>query len=317
MARAHLKDDAKAPRTDTPTQSSPLVIDWGIVSWFVIMHAAALILPFYFTNWGAVAVGFALYVVTAMFGITLGYHRLLTHRSFKAPRWVERALATVGLLAVQRSPLHWVAHHRMHHAFSDHGGDPHNSRKGFFWSHIGWMCQRDERLTDMATLRKWARDIHRDPYMNALTPMWVQIGVQALLGVLLLALGGWAYVTWGIFVRLVVVYHVTWFVNSATHRWGYRNYESSDTSRNTWWVGILAFGEGWHNNHHANPDVAPAGHKWWEFDMTWLTIRCMERLGLAYDVKRPAAWAARDVAEAPTVLASNMASAPRAAALEP
>jgi fatty-acid desaturase len=262
-------------------------IDWPIAIWFIVLHAIAIIGPFYFFSWGAVLTAVILYFVTGMFGITLGYHRLLTHRTFKAPKWVERVLATCGTLALQRSPLEWVAHHRMHHAYSDTDLDPHNAREGFWWSHMGWMTRYKPDLHDRAKLRKFARDIAADPYMMWLAGEAPQIILQVALGLTLLFLGGWSYVIWGVFVRTAVVYHVTWFVNSATHKWGYRNYQSEDLASNVWWVGLLAFGEGWHNNHHTYPEVAPAGHRWYEIDITWYVIKAMRALGLAWDVKVP------------------------------
>ena len=276
---------AKLKTAAVPVDQMPL--DWPIIIWFTVLHAIALIGPFFATSWGAVGTGVALYFVTGMLGITLGYHRLLAHRAFKAPRWLERTLATFGVLALQRSPLEWVGHHRMHHAFTDTPKDPHNAHEGFFWSHIGWMCRQNAEITDPAKLKKFARDIAVDPYMQWLTKHSVQIGLQAALGLLLLAFGGLDYVIWGVFVRCAVVYHVTWFVNSATHKWGYKNYEVDDLSSNTWWVGVLAFGEGWHNNHHAIPDVAPAGRRWFEFDLTWQVIKLMRFVGLVWDVKMP------------------------------
>ena len=262
-------------------------IVWPIVIWFIVLHLIAIIGPFFFFSWGAVLAGFVLYVITGMFGITLGYHRLLTHRSFKSPKWVERFLATLGILALQRGPLEWVAAHRMHHSFVDDNQDPHNARRGFWWSHIGWMCVRNPDLNDEIKLRRFARDIASDRYMNWLAGDWPQLLLQVALGLLLLAIGGWSYVIWGIFVRAAFTYHVTWFVNSATHKFGYKNFASEDLSTNCWWVGLLAFGEGWHNNHHTFPDVAPAGLKWWEVDITFMTIRLMKVLGLAWDIKMP------------------------------
>ena len=270
-------------------ESVPHKMDWGITIWFIVLHLIAIIGGFLFFSWGAALTALALYFLTGMIGITLGYHRLLTHRTFKTSKWMERVLATCGLLALQRSPLEWVGHHRMHHAFGDTDRDPHNARRGFWWSHIGWMCRVNPETSDLKQMRKFARDIAADPYMNALTNPWAQVGLQVAVGLALLIFGGVDYVIWGIFVRLVVVYHATWFVNSATHKWGYKNYESDDLASNCWWVGILAFGEGWHNNHHSHPDVAPAGHKPWEFDLTWCVIRVMRVFGLAWDIKLPPA----------------------------
>lgn len=264
-------------------------VDKVITGWFIVVHLVALIGPFFYTTPGAVLVATLLYLATGLFGITLGYHRLLTHRTFKTPRWVERVLGTCGVLSMQRGPLEWVAHHRMHHAHVDTAKDPHNARRGFFWAHVGWMCFEREDLKDHGKLKKFARDIVADPYLNFLTPLWVHCAYQAALALILFLIGGLPWVVWGIFVRLFVVYHVTWFVNSATHLWGYRNYETDDLSTNNWWVGLLAFGEGWHNNHHAQPDVAPAGRSAREFDLTWQVIKLMKRLGLAWDIKLPPA----------------------------
>lgn len=260
--------------------------DWAILSWMVLVHAVAALAPFFF-SWGALITCVILYFVTGMFGITLGYHRLLTHRSFKTPKWVERFLATLGVLALQGSPREWVAHHRMHHAKTDTPDDPHDARSGFWHSHIGWLFKIVPKFDDKNLQRRFARDIVADPYLNWLSGWGPQIGLQVGLGLALLAFGGWSYVIWGIFLRLVIVYHVTWTVNSLTHMWGYRNYETNDLSRNNFLVGIWAFGEGWHNNHHAQQDVAPAGRRWWEFDLTWQVIKLMRFFGLAYDIKMP------------------------------
>ena len=273
--------------SSTPLTYTEVKPDWFIIPWFLVAHSVAFIGPFYYTSMGAIWTALGLYYFTGCLGITFGYHRLLTHRSFQVPKWLERFAATAGVLALQRSPVEWVGHHRMHHAFSDTNKDPHNARQGFWWSHLNWMTHLHPAVHDHKTLKRFARDIAADPYLNWLTNPVVQIGMQVALGLGLLFVGGIEYVVWGIFVRLVVLYHVTWLVNSATHKWGYRNYEVDDLSRNNWWVGLLAFGEGWHNNHHAHPSVAPAGHRWWEFDQTWLVIKGLKALGLATNIKMP------------------------------
>jgi stearoyl-CoA desaturase (delta-9 desaturase) len=271
----------KATATEHPRE-----IDWFLVAWFSVLHAVAIIGPFFFFSWGAVITAFVLYVLTGMVGITFGYHRLLSHRSFRAPRWLERIAATIGALALQGTPAFWVATHRMHHAFVDTSADPHDAKRGFWWSHLGWLMFKNHNLRDHLKMRKFARDIYSDPYLSWLSLDIQQITLQVALGLVLLALGGWDYVVWGVFVRVVFVYHITWLINSATHRYGYRNFDSEDGSANTWWVSILAFGEGWHNNHHAFPDVAPAGLKWWEVDPTWMLIWSLERMGIVTQVKR-------------------------------
>ena len=143
-------------------QKTETTIDWPIITWFVVAHLIGLIGPFFFFSWGAVFTGILLYFVTVL-GITLGYHRLMTHRAFKTSRWMERLLATIGVLALQRSPVEWVGHHRMHHSFSDTDKDPHDASKGFWFSHIGWMCLDRPFINDMKVIRRYARDISADP----------------------------------------------------------------------------------------------------------------------------------------------------------
>ena len=258
--------------------------DGPIVLWMVLIHALAIPAFFMFT-WTNFAVFFALYFLTCCLGITLGYHRLLTHRTMKMSKGWERVFATFGVLALQGSPLEWVGHHRMHHAHSDTPDDPHNAREGFWHCHWGWLFVRVQKFDDWGLMTKYARDIARDPYYRLLENMWVQIAIQVAFGMVLLAIGGLGMVFWGIFFRIVWCYHCTWLVNSLTHFMGYKTYETGDLARNNWLVGILAWGEGWHNNHHAHQDLAPAGHKWWEIDVTMWCIRVLEVLGIAYDVK--------------------------------
>ena len=254
------------------------------ITWFTACHLAS-IAAFWFITWKNVAAFLVLYFVTECLGITLGFHRLMSHRSFKTYKWVERTLAFIGALTIQRSPLEWVAHHRIHHAFSDTEKDPHNSRRGFWWSHILWVVKRDERLDEYTALKPYARDIANDWFMNLLFSKWVHTGLQIALGFVLLELGGWGMVFWGIFLRLVVGYHLTFFINSVSHVFGYKTYETGDESRNCWWAALLTFGEGWHNNHHKFQTIARAGHQWWEVDVTMGVIRVMEFFGLAWDIK--------------------------------
>lgn len=264
-------------------QSKP---NYTIIVWMVAIHILLLLAPFTF-SWGGIVVLLVLYFLTACLGITLGFHRLLTHRSLKAPRWLERFLATLGTLALQGGPFRWVAQHRMHHCGADSDEDPHDSRRGFWHSHIGWMLQRRFKFDDVLRLQKFARDICADPYLLWLSRPAVQIVMQVVLGLVLLVIGGWGYVIWGVFVRLVVVYHVTWLVNSASHMWGYRRYETKDGSMNNWYVALLTFGEGWHNNHHAEPSAVHVSRSWWELDLTWLVIKIFSFVGLVRELKLP------------------------------
>ena len=265
--------------------STPLdkpVPDWPVIFFLTIVHLGALtaLLPIAF-SWGAIGVAVFLHWLTGGVGITLGYHRLITHRSFQTPKWFEYLLLFCGILSCQR-PLEWVAKHRMHHENTDAPGDPHDSTRGFWWTHIGWILHK---LPCDRHIPRYTKDIARDPiyrFFDRSIMLW-----QVALAGLLFTMGGWPFVVWGIFVRLVSVYHCTWFVNSAAHRWGRRPYQSGDYSTNCWWVALLAYGEGWHNNHHAFPNSARQGLRWWEVDMTWWMVRIFQSVGLVRRIKLP------------------------------
>jgi stearoyl-CoA desaturase (delta-9 desaturase) len=253
------------------------------VAFMTVMHGLCLLAPATF-SWPMVGLFLASYFVTGCLGITLSFHRQLSHRSFTTPKWLEYALAYCGVLAVQGDPLEWVSSHRYHHLHTDTPLDPHSPYEGFWWSHMGWLL--DNKITlDRVGLRGNTSDMSCQPFYNFIqkTYPW---HVVAMFG-LLYAFGGLPAVVWGGALRAVWVYHITWFVNSASHVWGYQTYNTGDLSRNNWWVGLLAFGEGWHNNHHAFEFSARHGLEWWQLDMTWLTICALEKLGLASNVKLP------------------------------
>lgn len=254
---------------------------WKTIFFMALVHLGALcaLIPGTF-SWSGLAVGGVLFWMTGGLGITLGWHRLLTHRSFQLPKFLEYFFAFCGALACEGGVIEWVGLHRNHHLHSDHELDQHNSRRGFWWSHMGWMLSEIPAKSEIDRLTK---DINQDPFYRFLDDHFILI--QVAFGLVLFAIGGWSWVIWGIFVRLVAVYHVTWFVNSATHQFGYRTFESDDYSTNCWWVALLAFGEGWHNNHHTYPHSARHGLQWWEFDLTWQTIRLLQALGLAKKVR--------------------------------
>ena len=256
--------------------------DWVNVAYFGVIHVIALQAPFYF-SWPALGLMLFLYWLSASAGICLGYHRLLTHRGMKVSKPVEYVFTIVGMLASEGGPISWVSRHRYHHLTSDREGrDVHTPKDGFWWSHFGWiLCDLDRPQAEFS--RAYAKDLLDDPVHRAFERFHIVPNV--LLGFGLYALGGWGFVVWGIFLRLVVVLHATWFVNSAAHTWGYRTYETPEGSRNLWWVGLIAFGEGWHNNHHAFQRSARHGLTAKEIDMTWWVIRGMEKLGLAWDVQ--------------------------------
>jgi stearoyl-CoA desaturase (delta-9 desaturase) len=257
-------------------------LDWFNTGFILSVHLVAVLGCWTFT-WKALAVAAVLWWITGGLGITLGFHRMLTHQSFTADRWLQRLLTVCGTLAVQGGPISWVAGHRLHHAHSDRDLDPHNSRLGFWWSHIGWIFYRDPKLATLEGNKPHARDLVADPFILFLDTHFIYL--QAALGLLLMACGGWSWVVWGIFVRLVFGWHCTWLVNSATHKWGYQSYDSRDESRNLWWVALMSFGEGWHNNHHAFPRSARHGLRWWEFDSSFLVLRVFEKLGWARDLR--------------------------------
>ena len=232
----------------------------------------------------------------------MGFHRLLTHRSFKCPRWVEYVLATLGVCCLEKSPGQFVATHRAHHQHVDTEEDPHSPLKTLFWGHMGWVFSHNPQFSNAATYDKYARDIFRDPfyfriernanwfwiylthallfYVVGFGIGWLQPGGGVMAGVQF----GLSLLVWGVYVRTVLVWHITWSVNSIGHVWGYRNYETRGNSRNSLLIGLISNGDGWHNNHHADQRAASHGHKWWELDVTHITLLGMRLFGLAWDL---------------------------------
>jgi len=261
-------------------------VSWTTAIAFFIFHVLAVVALFNAT-WQAVVVAAVLHWVCIGWGIGLGYHRLHTHRSYKTPRLVEYLFAVCGCLTLQGGPVFWTALHRIHHQHSDKTGDPHTPRDGKWWSHILWTIFGEELHADTEIMGKYAPDLMKDRFYQVLTRWhWVPLVV---LGLALLAIGGWSWALWGVFLRVVVGLHCTWLINSATHLWGSRRFNTSDDSKNSFWVALITFGEGWHNNHHAHPRSARHGMTWWEVDLSWMQIRVMQRLGLAWDVQVPSA----------------------------
>jgi stearoyl-CoA desaturase (delta-9 desaturase) len=259
-------------------------IHWPVFVGIAALHVACVFAPFTFT-WSALAVAVVLYWAVCGLGISMGYHRLLTHRGFETSRFLRLALATLGTMNFQGGPIRWVGTHRIHHRDSDGDEDPHSPRHGFLWAHILWCVAHDPFGRDMT---RAAGDLKKEPGMVWLEK-WFWVPQLVLAGILYL-LGGWPWVVWGVAVRTVFAYHVTWLVNSASHVWGYRNFETQDDSRNNWWVALLSFGEGWHNNHHAHQRSARHGMRWYELDPTWLTLKVLEWTHVVRDV-----YAVRDV----------------------
>jgi fatty-acid desaturase len=280
-------------------------VRWAYAIGVLGMHGLALLalLPSLF-YWTSVAAALCGIYVFGTLGINLCYHRLLTHRGYQCPKWLEHGLALIGVCSLQDTPARWVATHRMHHQYSDQQPDPHSPLVNFFWGHMEWLLVENRDLASLSLLERYSKDLVSDRFYRRLERglnwLWVNLmhwGIFFLVGFLggtlstgRLAEGlrfGTSLVVWGVFVRTVIVWHITWSVNSVTHLWGYRTYDTAEGSRNNIFIGILSNGEGWHNNHHAEPRAASPGHMWWEFDVTYLTLRFLKLVGLAWDIVLP------------------------------
>ena len=220
--------------------------------------------------------------IAGSLGIGLGFHRLLTHRGFKVAKPVEYFFTICGTLALQGGPLSWVTTHRIHHAFTDTDKDPHSPKAGFFWAHMGWIVKGGAQEHSPETHQRYSPDLNKNKFYHFLNNYYWLTNIAV--GGILFAIGGWSMVLWGVFFRTVWGWHTTWFVNSITHIWGSRRFETKDTSTNNAIIGVLAWGEGWHNNHHAIPRSSRHGLAWYEFDFNWIQIWTMEKLGIARDV---------------------------------
>jgi stearoyl-CoA desaturase (delta-9 desaturase) len=257
-------------------------VNYLVLSYLCLVHVvagSAFLLP--------VRPGLLALAVFAYFSIgfctTIGLHRLLSHRSFECPKWLEYLLVTAAMLTGQGSPLLWVANHRIHHGYSDREGDAHSPRRGFWYAHVGWIV--DDASTDPEAYRKYCKDLAGDAYYHWLVRFRLapQAAAVALAGLAL----GWAAVPLVFFLPVVCWMHSTYMVNSVCHdaRFGSRRFETREGSRNVWWVGLLALGEGWHNNHHAHPRSARHGLGRRQLDLSYLVIRLLAALGLARNLK--------------------------------
>jgi sn-1 stearoyl-lipid 9-desaturase len=257
-------------------------INWRDLTIITSFHFL-LIPAFFMFSWQNLAAMLIGNWVVGSLGVGLGYHRLITHRSFKAPKWLEYTLTIFASMALQNEAYKWVATHRMHHQFCEKEGDPHSTRDGFLWSHIGWIFKGTAQDHDEATFKKYVPDLLKDKnHILIARFFYVPIIVSAFI---LFAIGGWSMVFWGVIVRVCFGWHTTWFVNSLSHIFGNRPYKTDDDSTNNWFVALLTFGEGWHNNHHAFPTSARHGLKFHQFDMNWITIKIFKRFGWATNVK--------------------------------
>jgi stearoyl-CoA desaturase (delta-9 desaturase) len=280
---------------------------WTYLGAFIALHLLALLaaVPWLF-SWTSVALVFVGNFFFGTLGINLVYHRLLTHQGLTLPKWLEHSFAILGVCCLQDAPARWVAIHRMHHQHSDQESDPHSPWVDFVWGHVGWLVYQNKYFGTSDFYDRYARDTLKDPFYfyleRSLMYFWVYVAHAVVFYVAGFLVGwgmsgelwggiqfGLSVLVWGVFVRTVYVWHITWAVNSVAHQWGYRNYQVSDQSRNNWLIAFTNNGEGWHNNHHAFPRCAAHGHRWWEIDVTYLTVIALERLGIAKNVVHPKA----------------------------
>ena len=262
--------------------AEPRKINWTNSIAFGLFHLGAVAALFVF-SWKALAVALFLFWMCTGLGISMGYHRLHTHRSYQVPLALEYFFAVCGTLTLEGGPIFWVATHRLHHQKSDQPGDPHSPHDGGWWAHMGWLLLGETKHSNASLFSKYAPDLTKDRFYVWLNDYhWVPMIV---LGVLLYAMGGLPFVLWGICLRVVVGLHCTWLVNSATHMWGTRRFETRDDSRNNLLIALITSGEGWHNNHHAHPTSARHGLAWYEFDLSWVQIKILKALGIAKGVR--------------------------------
>jgi stearoyl-CoA desaturase (delta-9 desaturase) len=232
-------------------------------------------------GWRDLAILFGLFIPISL-GTTIGFHRYLTHRGFRTNVVIKTVLLVLGSMALQGSAIDWVANHRKHHALSDRSGDPHSPVEGFFHAHIGWLWNNEQAPADV-----YARDLVSDPlvvFISKLFPLWLLLGLAVPF-----LLGGWQGLLWGGLVRIFLTHHITWSINSVGHTFGRRPFETKDRSTNSWIMGLLAFGEGWHNNHHAFPRCAFHGLHWWQIDASGQVIRLLGLCRLAHEIQRVSA----------------------------
>lgn len=282
---------------------------WVYAIPIVLIHCLALgaLVPWLFSWTGVIVMILGVHVFGQ--GINIGYHRLLTHRSFESPRWVEYSFVVLALCCLQDTPARWVANHRHHHKHSDTEPDPHSPLVHFFWSHVGWLMLRNTGIHTLSAYQASVPDLIRDPFYlrlekNPMLVFWIYSAHAALFMLAGMVAGallagpeadrltaalqmGLSLLVWGVLVRTVVVWHITWSVNSLSHMFGYRSYDTGEESRNNWLVALLTVGEGWHNNHHHDPASASNQHRWWEIDVSYYEIKALELLGLATRVLPP------------------------------
>ncbi|MBX7172641.1 MAG: fatty acid desaturase [Pyrinomonadaceae bacterium] len=269
-------------KISTATERKSGKINWETSVPIAIFHILAVWALFTF-SWANLIVFFIVWWLVGSVGIGLGFHRQLTHRGFQTPDWLKDILAVFGSMALQGSPIDWVTTHRLHHQFCETDQDPHSPRYGFFFSHIGWVLRGTSQDNSAEVEKRYVPDLLKDKSLVIISKYWYVPTI--LSGIILGFIGGWSMVLWGVFLPVTLNWHFTWFVNSVTHVWGSRRFEVSDDSTNNWWVALLSWGEGWHNNHHAHPTSVRHGLTWREIDINWIQIKTLEKLGLAWNLK--------------------------------
>ncbi|OWK41784.1 acyl-CoA desaturase [Fimbriiglobus ruber] len=247
---------------------------------FIAMHLACVSVFFVEFTWLGLGMMVGLYLIRG-FGLTGGFHRYFSHRGYKMSRWFQFVIAWIGTASLQRGPMWWCAHHRLHHKHSDQEQDPHSPIVGsIFWSHVGWILSPRFGEVEWDQIRDW----QKYPELKWLDKYDWLPGV--LLGLGCLAVGVSEFV-WAFVVGTVLLYHATFMVNSVCHLVGRRRFETSDKSRNNWFVAIFSMGEGWHNNHHHYPSAARQGFKWYEFDLSYCILKTLSWVGLVWDLRQP------------------------------
>jgi stearoyl-CoA desaturase (delta-9 desaturase) len=262
-----------------PTVAYRVLLVVGVLVPIVATFYAMWRLPSEWVGPREIGLFFALYFATGL-GTTVGYHRLLTHRSFETTPSVRFVFLALGAMALQGRPINWAAFHLAHHAHSDEEGDPHSPLDGFFHAHVGWIL-----AAPPADRERYCKRLMQDRlvvFVDRTTELWVALGL-----IVPYAVAGWTGLLWAGFVRIAITNHVTFAVNSVCHHFGSRPFATGDESRNNWIVGVLAFGEGWHNNHHAFPSMAFHGMSLRQPDLTAWVIRLLVRLRLAWAVRQP------------------------------
>jgi len=257
-------------------------IAWNTAIFMIIFHGCA-VAALFMLSCKVLPVTLLLWWISGSLGVGMGFHRLLTHRGYKTPKFVEYFLTLCGLLALEGGAINWVVTHRIHHAHTDEVGDPHTPRDGRWWAHMGWILRGTAQQHEQSVMQRYAPDLMKDRvhvFLNNFyyVPLIISGGVLYLMG-------GWSFLFVGVFLRVTIGLHFTWLVNSATHLWGTRRFKTTDDSTNSWWVALLSFGEGWHNNHHAHPRAARHGLTWYEIDFNWYGIRALQLMGLAKGIR--------------------------------